>query len=768
MTDINHEEMAAGAEEIWKAWKDFERRLLTLVEAMGHPQDRLVLEVGDSHEIPTVDFAIEGGSLTATIGDDHYWEHIPGREPIVHRAIMLLRNIAGIPHPHLLTHRAEGPCAQLTPVLGLAWTGGNRPSPDVYIETDREALVDLVEDALSDVYAVGRDEDDDVFLDHLGQRIWGAGAPGRPRHRDHDPCGPPSAVAPSGRCRGRDPQPLQPVGVVAGRGPRRLPDGDDRVDALRPAPPDDDDGRLPHRPDGNARRLGAARRGRGGLMKLTTAQNDRACGVLLASATGDALGAGYEFGSALVGPDGPAMICGGLGNFAPGEWTDDTSMTWAIAEVAAKGVDLRSPESLDDIARGFLRWYDSHPPDIGIQTSSVLGSMSRTHSLSEELAQQASRRETPGALADRMTQAAAQLHEQTGHTAGNGSLMRTAPVALAHLDDPIAIVEAAIAVSALTHTDPRAGEACALWSLAIHHAVLEDDLDIRSGLDYLPQEAQRFWAERIDEAESRDPQTFTPNGYVVTALQAAWSAIHHTPVPKEMPCLHLQDALATAIGIGDDTDTVAAIAGGLLGARWGTSAVPAAWRRILHGWPGAKRERLVELAQLAVTGGRPGPNGWPLADRIDYAGWVGRDAAVRHPHDEGVWLGGVGAFDSLPEDVTAVVSLCLVGSDQVTDGIEHVPFRLIDRPEPAENPNLAFVIDDAARTVQALRDEGHVVLLRCVAAQSRTPTVAIAYAMLRGMDGETAAKGVCSALPAASPNLGFRELVTCFDAGRAM
>ncbi|MDN5746304.1 MAG: ADP-ribosylglycohydrolase family protein, partial [Nocardioidaceae bacterium] len=65
-------------------------------------------------------------------------------------------------------------------------------------------------------------------------------------------------------------------------------------------------------------------------MKLTTAQTDRACGVLLASAAGDAFGAGYEFGSAPLGPDGPAMIGGGLGNFAPGEWTDDTSMTWAI------------------------------------------------------------------------------------------------------------------------------------------------------------------------------------------------------------------------------------------------------------------------------------------------------------------------------------------------------------------------------------------------------------------------------------------------------
>lgn len=123
-------------------------------------------------------------------------------------------------------------------------------------------------------------------------------------------------------------------------------------------------------------------------------------------------------------------------------------------------------------------------------------------------------------------------------------------------------------------------------------------------------------------------------------------------------------------------------------------------------------------------------------------------------------MGGVDALDALPEEVTAVVSLCLLGSAQVPDRVEHVPFRLIDRPEPDQNPNLDFVLRDAARTVAALRDEGQVVLVHCVAAQSRTPTVGIAYAMLRGVDVETATKGVCAALPAASPNREFRTMLT--------
>ncbi|MGN7246926.1 ADP-ribosylglycohydrolase family protein [Janibacter anophelis] len=517
-------------------------------------------------------------------------------------------------------------------------------------------------------------------------------------------------------------------------------------------------------------------------MRLTTAQADRTCGVVLGSAVGDALGAGYEFGSAPIGPDGPQMVGGGLGNFAPGEWTDDTSMTWPILEIAAKGVDLRSPAVLDAIAQGFLDWFATSPPDVGTQTRRVLSS-TRWSTFPEGLprpawavAQGPSRREPhptlaevrrppaagaskPGDLADHLTQTAADLHARTGHTAGNGALMRTSPIALAHLDDPAALVEAAMAISALTHTDERSGQACALWSLAIRHAVLEGELDLRAGLLHLPADARGYWAERIDEAEAREPGTFSPNGFVVTALQAAWSAIHHTPVPERMPCLHLQDSLDTAIRIGNDTDTVAAIAGGLLGAQWGASSVPAAWRRIVHGYPGVRAERLVELAQLAVTRGRPGPNGWPLAKRIDYSEWPGTDALVRHPHDDGVWLGGVDALDHLPEGVTAVVSLCLVGSQQVPKGVEHVAFRLIDREEQAENPNLAFVIDDAARTVQALRAEGHVVLLHCVAAQPRTPAVAARYAQLLGVEGEDVMVGVIAALPEASPRSNFSRAV---------
>src|SRR5262245_61109496 len=107
-------------------------------------------------------------------------------------------------------------------------------------------------------------------------------------------------------------------------------------------------------------------------MRLTPAQLDRASGALLGSAVGDGLGAAYEFGLATVGPEGPRMLGGGLGGFAPGEWTDDTAMAWCIADIAATGADLRTDEALTAVARRFREWYDSNPPDIGIHTRRVL------------------------------------------------------------------------------------------------------------------------------------------------------------------------------------------------------------------------------------------------------------------------------------------------------------------------------------------------------------------------------------------------------------
>lgn len=468
------------------------------------------------------------------------------------------------------------------------------------------------------------------------------------------------------------------------------------------------------------------------MTELTTAQRDRACGVLLGTAAGDALGAGYEFGSPLGADAEVAMKGGGAFGWAPGEWTDDTAMAIAIAEVAATGADLRDAAAQDAIVARWLAWAE-HPKDIGNQTRLVLA---------------VARQDGSAASAAR---AARELHERTGHTAGNGSLMRTAPVVLAHLHDEAAMAEAAQAISALTHFDPEAGEACVLWCAAIRHAVHNCRLDVRRGLRLLSPDRRAVWTERLDVAERSQPSDFRSNGWVVEALQGAWSAIV-TSRPDIRSPAHLRRALEAAVRGGGDTDTVAAIAGGLLGAAYGASAVPAEWRRALHGWPGITAHGLVAFAGAIERGGAPDP--------FDYTfrRWGPCDQLARHPYDEHVWLGGIGALRNPPAGVDGVVSLCRVGDADVPHDAAWVEVRLIDEPDPDENPNLEFVLADTVEAICQMRREGRTVLVHCVKAESRTPVAAALYGMrLRGVSAEQALSDVAAVLPGAHVNPRFRQ-----------
>ncbi len=360
---------------------------------------------------------------------------------------------------------------------------------------------------------------------------------------------------------------------------------------------------------------------------LTTAQLDRAAGVLLGMACGDALGAGYEFGPPLAGDVAVSMCGGGTFGWEPGEWTDDTSMAIAIAEVTACGADLLRLPAQDQVAARWSEWVRD-AKNVGIQTGLVLsGARARADGRGADAPSAADLAEV------------ARAHDaRTGRSGGNGSLMRTAPVALAFLEDPDGLFRAAGRLSALTHPDPEAGEACALWCLAIRHAVLHGDVDgLRAGLDHLPADRAAVWSQRLDDAEASRPADFAHNGWVVQALQGAWSAISTTrparatayraaavpaaetayrgaAVPAEAAqggarryagAGHFRAGIEAAVRGGRDTDTVAAIAGALLGATYGASAVPAEWRRILHGWPGLRGRDLVALGLLTARGGHP-------------------------------------------------------------------------------------------------------------------------------------------------------------------
>lgn len=466
--------------------------------------------------------------------------------------------------------------------------------------------------------------------------------------------------------------------------------------------------------------------------------NDRVEGVLLAMAAGDALGAPYEFGP----PRGPeldvAMVGGGI--WEPGEWTDDTAMAIAIAEVAATGADLRDASAQDAIV---VRWrgWSRTAKDVGVQTGSVLRAADSGGDITAERARAES----------------ARLHERSGRTAGNGSLMRTAPVALAYLDDEDAMVSAARAISELTHYDPDAGDACVLWCAAIRHAVHTKQLDVRIGLRHIEPGRRELWAKRLHEAESSRPADFANNGWVVEALQAAWSAIDTTTIPADNPGAgvfradHLRLALEAAVRCGNDTDTVAAIAGALLGAAYGASAVPLEWRILLHGWPGITAHDLVALASAIERKGTP--------DGFDFT-YPGSpiDTFAYHPYDEKVLLGGVGVLRRLPDGVNAVVSLCRLADDDIRHDMPHTEVRLIDRPEHDENPHLDHVLLDTVRLIEGLRAQGRTVLVHCVGAYSRTPTVAALYgARLRNISADEALRDIKTALPGAHPNRAFRE-----------
>jgi ADP-ribosyl-[dinitrogen reductase] hydrolase len=497
--------------------------------------------------------------------------------------------------------------------------------------------------------------------------------------------------------------------------------------------------------------------------RLSTAQLDRAAGVLLGMACGDALGAGYEFGPPL-GPDvSVAMVGGGGFNWEPGEWTDDTSMAIAIAEVSATGADLRSEGACNLIAARWAAWA-AEAKDVGNQTGAVLSAASRAACTRGELAPTA---------ADLTAAGTAHHHGHSGRSGGNGSLMRTAPIALAYLDDPGALVQAANQISALTHHDPEAGEACALWCLAIRHAVLHGTLDLRSGLGRLSAERAAVWAARLDVAEAGQPSDFDKNGWVVQALQGAWSAITSAGITattaasdgdaprSDVGPAHFRLALEAAVRGGRDTDTVAAIAGSLVGGLYGASAVPAPWRRILHGWPDLRARDLVRLGVMTARHGQSDAAGWPSDAAVDYSTFSGSDALARHPQDANVWLCGVEALADLPDGVDAVVSLCRLGSDQVpVPGVavgDHVEVWLIDVSDPAKNPNLDFVLTGAAAAVAELRAEGKTVLLHCVQAQSRTPAVAALYgAWLTGRTPLDVLADIVEVLPKANPNPAFR------------
>lgn len=470
---------------------------------------------------------------------------------------------------------------------------------------------------------------------------------------------------------------------------------------------------------------------------LTALQRDRAVGVLVGAAAGDALGAGYEFGGFVPSDHPVAMIGGGRGRFQPGEWTADTSMAIAVAEALAARANLRFENSLDALVERW-QWWARNAKDVERRTWEILLAAGQR-----------------GATAHAVRDEAAAFADRTGRPASSGVLTRAAPVALRYLDDERGLVTVARAVSELTHPGPDSADACVLWCAAIRHAVLTGQLDIRIGLNHIDSQRRELWRSRIDDAERAKPSEFADtNSHVVPAMQCAWSAIVTTSVPIECPSAevfradHLRLVLEAAVRAGGDTDTVASAAGGLLGARHGVSAVPWQWRLALKGWPGLNTHLLAHLATKIVDS--------EVIRRFDYTHGARREPPrpMRHPRDDYLWIGAAASLDKLPKGIDAVVSLCRVADGRIPCGVTHLDVGL--EGERGANANLDFVLLDTVRAIEGLRAEGREVFVHDWTVTNRAPAVAALYgSRRRDIDIFEALQDIRVVLPAVNPRPEF-------------
>jgi ADP-ribosyl-[dinitrogen reductase] hydrolase len=263
-------------------------------------------------------------------------------------------------------------------------------------------------------------------------------------------------------------------------------------------------------------------------------------GCLVGLAIGDALGVPVEgfsqqeiegnFGQITDYVDSP---------FGIGAWTDDTSMALAIAESYVQLGDCK----IDDIAQRFIRWYKTDGRGIGITIKKVLD------------------------LIDTGTEpheAAKIVWESSGKfLAPNGALMRCAPIALARINDDEKLIEETTSIGLITHTDPRSTDSCILYNLLLADLLrgIENPID-----QYKELIENRIVKDTVSGLNSFNTENLPNSGYVIDTLRVAlWTLAN---------CGSFEDVIISAVNLGGDADTNAAVAGALAGAKFGFSSFP--------------------------------------------------------------------------------------------------------------------------------------------------------------------------------------------------
>ncbi|MFU8816345.1 MAG: ADP-ribosylglycohydrolase family protein [Pseudomonadales bacterium] len=290
----------------------------------------------------------------------------------------------------------------------------------------------------------------------------------------------------------------------------------------------------------------------------------RHLGALLGLACGDAVGTTVEF--APPGSFEPVtdMLGGGPFRLAAGEWTDDTSMALCLA---ASLVQRGAFDATDQMKR-YLRWRDS----------GYMSSNGRCFDIG-------------GTVSDALQRFARSGDPVAGSTAadmaGNGSLMRLAPIPMAFAHDPRLAIDRAAEMSRTTHGAQQAVDACRYYcglmvgalSGASKEALLAPMFAPEPGVwDHAPLEPA------IEEIAlgsflQREPPEIRGSGYVVQSLEAALWAFSRGD--------DFESCVLLAVNLGEDADTTGAICGQLAGAFYGASSIPPHWR-----------ERLVEAAMI--------------------------------------------------------------------------------------------------------------------------------------------------------------------------
>jgi ADP-ribosyl-[dinitrogen reductase] hydrolase len=295
---------------------------------------------------------------------------------------------------------------------------------------------------------------------------------------------------------------------------------------------------------------------------------DRFRGALLGLAAGDAVGTSVEFKPRGSFPPVTDMVGCGPFRLQPGQWTDDTSMALCLA---ASLVECQSFDAHDQMSR-FVRWWRNGYMsstgrcfDVGITTAESLRTFERTAN--------------PFA------------GSTDPHTAGNGSLMRLAPVPLFYFSNPTEAIERSGESSRTTHGARTAVDACRYFAGLLVGALGGADKETLLSPRYCPIEG--YWdahplhpkvaAVADGSFKEKNPPEIRNSGYVVRSLEAALWAFHRTS--------SFRDAILMVSNEGDDSDTCAAICGQVAGAFYGLGGIPETWRNKL-----AKRELIEQLA----------------------------------------------------------------------------------------------------------------------------------------------------------------------------